>query len=183
MLLSLFIEQQNMWAADCSYIRRLLPPRHFGTIRKAMVEELYAQNKTFPCLPANGTIADNYKAFLLGRFMNEYWVWAHPNVRPCDGFPKELDFFRAPLNFTPTLSFPSNTIKKRMAEDLFVKYELELLYGKGKPDTKRICDTSKERSPYHPGSSGLIVSFLEEAQASHHIEAADRMIASLKKVK
>jgi hypothetical protein len=88
------IYQSNMWTAECSYIRQLLPPSNYMQTRQILLRKLYSEND---CLSqtADDTMADTSWSwnlsdplFLrnvgLGRYALERWMTSHPSFRPCE---------------------------------------------------------------------------------------------------
>lgn len=59
----------NMWLAQCSYVKELIPPDAF-TERMAQVEHL--------------TNSSNAACVGSRRFAAEHWIHSHPSVKPCD---------------------------------------------------------------------------------------------------
>jgi hypothetical protein len=89
----------NMWTAQCSFIRQLVPPKDYIQKRKDLVERLYREN---PCLsqmadPKMGADDGNWQwnlsnpMFLrnvgLGRYALERWMIQHPTMIPCEVWP------------------------------------------------------------------------------------------------
>ena len=81
----------NMWTAQCSYVRKLLPPVGF----KAQMDVLYKKtrelekegkltNGMYPYFEEK-VISNPIKSlFGVERFALEHWVGSHPDLQPCD---------------------------------------------------------------------------------------------------
>jgi hypothetical protein len=91
--------QANMWTAQCSFIRQLVPPKDYIQKRTDLVERLYREN---PCLsqmadPKMGADDGGWQwnlsnpMFLrnvgLGRYALERWMIQHPAMIPCEVWP------------------------------------------------------------------------------------------------
>jgi hypothetical protein len=93
------IYQANMWTAECSYIRQLVPPDLYNSQREAMLQKWYSEFNCLARIPNDEGGARNLTwhwnltdpLFLqtvgLGRFALERWVLNHPNFRPCEVWP------------------------------------------------------------------------------------------------
>lgn len=91
------IYQANMWTAECSYVRQLLPPSNYTSMRQALLETMYAEHD---CLAQPADITESNVSlawnltdpmFLrnvgLGRYALERWMMNHPSLRPCEVWP------------------------------------------------------------------------------------------------
>lgn len=84
----------NMFAAHCSYIRRLLPVKLYAQKMQQIASELRPKRKKGPkLLPPNATwnfagYENRDDHFGLDRFSNEHWIGSHPHLRPCDMTPE-----------------------------------------------------------------------------------------------
>ena len=66
----------NFWMAECSYVRRLMPPSEF----EAATTRVYSQPVSL-----THNLYGNYSwAMGTERYTWEHWVGSHPRVRPCD---------------------------------------------------------------------------------------------------
>jgi hypothetical protein len=99
LIMPYMIYQANMWTAECSYIRQLVPPQTYKSRRKDLIERWYSE---FDCLarirPKEGGARKlmwswnlSNPLFLqtvgLGRFALERWAMNHPSFRPCEVWP------------------------------------------------------------------------------------------------
>ena len=67
----------NMWAARCSYVKKLIDPVSF----QGEMFRYYAEGKQGRALQCNFR---NVWCVGRGRFAAEHWVHSHPDVQPCD---------------------------------------------------------------------------------------------------
>ena len=94
----------NMWAAQCSYINKLIPPRDFAHRMQKMHETLWGENASAAIMAGGDasmllqTRTTTIKPLLrfnmmqdigpycmgTGRYGSEHWVASHPSLRPCD---------------------------------------------------------------------------------------------------
>lgn len=103
----------NMFAAKCSYIKTLIPPKQFEIKRLQMVQGLLTNSSLlnqFSCLrecifetmtdPDNRTMENAAqpeiwldKMLSLGRYAYESWVYSSPMVEPCDVLSEPIGKF------------------------------------------------------------------------------------------
>eukprot|EP00580_Thalassiosira_gravida_P010502 CAMPEP_0201632570 /NCGR_PEP_ID=MMETSP0493-20130528/6173_1 /ASSEMBLY_ACC=CAM_ASM_000838 /TAXON_ID=420259 /ORGANISM="Thalassiosira gravida, Strain GMp14c1" /LENGTH=907 /DNA_ID=CAMNT_0048104123 /DNA_START=148 /DNA_END=2871 /DNA_ORIENTATION=+ len=81
----------NMWTADCSYIRKLIPPLTDGEYerKKEASIERFLTLRMWGVLDAT-LDTDNAEHFGLGRYAWEHWVASSPHVRPCEVHTMEV---------------------------------------------------------------------------------------------
>lgn len=88
----------NVWMADCSYVRKLVPPAEWEQRRRHMYQLLARPyNNEFSCL-ANTILAGHFdgmgnfnessgsstaQGLGLGRYAFETWILSHPDAIPC----------------------------------------------------------------------------------------------------
>jgi hypothetical protein len=81
----------NMWAAECSYVKKLLPLESYieknNDLMERQVNNMFA-NKTFSygLMKYGEGPKKNPFYFGLERWADEHWVGGHPSVIPCDVF-------------------------------------------------------------------------------------------------
>eukprot|EP00339_Tiarina_fusa_P023299 CAMPEP_0117038546 /NCGR_PEP_ID=MMETSP0472-20121206/27113_1 /TAXON_ID=693140 ORGANISM="Tiarina fusus, Strain LIS" /NCGR_SAMPLE_ID=MMETSP0472 /ASSEMBLY_ACC=CAM_ASM_000603 /LENGTH=368 /DNA_ID=CAMNT_0004748797 /DNA_START=128 /DNA_END=1233 /DNA_ORIENTATION=+ len=76
----------NMWTAQCSYIRTLIPPKDFVSKMDELIDHvLFSTDKTVP----RPTFQQITGEFSVGRqrFAFEHWATSHPFVKPSDVYP------------------------------------------------------------------------------------------------
>ena len=80
----------NMWSAQCSYIRQLVPPKDYARRNNAAIARLLA-------LRAQGYLQssllphDRIDAWGVDRYRYEHWVAGHPQLRtPCERVPPHI---------------------------------------------------------------------------------------------
>jgi hypothetical protein len=104
--------QANMWTAECSYIRRLLPPLEYESKRRALLERLWHEHEE--CLSRQPDPSMAYSPWAwnltdslflrnvgLGRYALERWALEHPSMIPCDLLPQNTTL--RSLDEEPTL--------------------------------------------------------------------------------
>lgn len=77
----------NMWAADCAYVRQLLPPastlylqKRQQVVQQFLLYRLKGHMKS-------QLLRDRRDYFGLDRYAVEHWIGSHPDLRPCDMDP------------------------------------------------------------------------------------------------
>ena len=117
-----------------------------------MFDELFdpQNSEKFKCLKphfdGNETYSGKNQRLSLGRFLNEYWIWNHPDLLPCDAFPKPEDALSnrqtVESEWSPKLRIPSREIIGRLKRQLQGQsrrtwfrmigklYEMRKLYGR-----------------------------------------------------
>jgi hypothetical protein len=77
----------NFWAAKCSYVKKLAPPRNYSSVTASLkdrVTELVQQNKlSIELFPPDKFPAEPDR-YGLDRFAAEHWIGSHPQLVPCD---------------------------------------------------------------------------------------------------
>ena len=81
----------NMFAAQCDYVQKLIPPHHFQQRLKRVHEQVVLplkrkQQILFDLIPDN-RVHIYQGHFGLDRYSDEHWIGSHPHVRPCDVDP------------------------------------------------------------------------------------------------
>jgi hypothetical protein len=77
-----FMFRGNFWAADCSYVNRLVPALDFeDRLRQIQLRAHQLQNQSQLLLNLQ---EDNDLNFGRGRYASEHWILSHPSLRPCD---------------------------------------------------------------------------------------------------
>jgi hypothetical protein len=74
----------NFFAADCSYVRKLIPPKDFDDKMSALLtlrREKLAENPNYKYLFPNISRFDYHGT---GRYGALHWVGSHPSMVPCD---------------------------------------------------------------------------------------------------
>lgn len=75
----------NMFMAQCSYVRKLIPPQQFERRMEQAIEtvmQLRLQGQLLTSL-----LDDRKDRFGLDRYSSEHWIGSHPDLRPCDCDP------------------------------------------------------------------------------------------------
>jgi hypothetical protein len=184
----------NFWTADCSYVRDLIPPKEYEARRLEMLDELFdASNaQRFKCLAPPLVGGENYtrsnQILSLGRHLWEYWIWNHPDLRPCDAFPHsgpELANERGRGDWSPRLIAPSRVIQSPPGSKLAVGprawyygatkhawfrmtgklYEFRKLYGR---DPAPDSPLWKILLPYNETEDGCEPPYKLEDNPAHH---------------
>jgi hypothetical protein len=77
----------NFWAAKCSYVKQLVPPRNYSSVTASLkdrVTELVQQDKlSIELFPPDKFPAEPDR-YGLDRFAAEHWIGSHPQLVPCD---------------------------------------------------------------------------------------------------
>ncbi len=129
----------NFWLAKCNYVRKLLPPQVFQTIRSNIFRRLLHPNHKLPASPfyclAAFLFATRHhwrtieevprriqQAVGAGRYSNERWISSHPDVVPCDTLDSA---FR-----TTASDFTSQTRQIQGKRGMRYKYEWFRMHGR-----------------------------------------------------
>jgi hypothetical protein len=129
----------NMWVAECTYVRQLLPPKVYTLLRTDMMKRLWEQE---PCLRQDYgeswdlTNTSFLKALGLGRYAMERWLFGHFHLIPCDVIPFRLMRFKRGFEdwFEPVLRHSRHLIwdeaEPSEAREIWLLIkEFELLYA------------------------------------------------------
>lgn len=83
----------NMFAANCDYIRHLIPPNDFSTVHTDVIRNMF-HNVSLPWHNTTTAHCKHAKVMHrpswlgLERFVMEHWVGSHPYIRPASVFPR-----------------------------------------------------------------------------------------------
>lgn len=83
----------NEFVAECSYIRKLIPPDRFTTRLEEVFELRKQKNKENPQFKIISPNFTSLHDFGSGRFGNEAWVTSHPSMIPCDLTGERLSYW------------------------------------------------------------------------------------------
>jgi hypothetical protein len=128
-------------------VKKLIPPKYYEAKRVEMFNELYdpRNSERFKCLAPNENYTGTNQGLSLGRFTWEYWIWNHPDLKPCDAFPsKDVALENVLLSdseWKPKLTIPSRVLDSPPRERVhpwFQRpgklYEFRKLYGRDPPE-------------------------------------------------
>jgi hypothetical protein len=106
----------NMWTTECSYVRKLIPPKEFDARRRNMYRYLQTTGRDiFPCFAKTALAdmfdgdgkfnsTDNCQPFALCRYAMETWLFSHPHLIPCNALRGRLGSYDTGLEeFIPRL--------------------------------------------------------------------------------
>jgi hypothetical protein len=149
----------NMWTTECSYVRKLIPPKEFEARRRNMYRYLQTTGRDiFPCLAerivdmldgdGNVNATESCQALALCRYAMETWLFSHPHLIPCNTLPGNLGIYRDGLeDFVPRLENVSVKHKRfyGMHKDpFFLKqgrwWEMDYHYGMVPSETNPFFD-------------------------------------------
>jgi len=102
----------NFFAAQCSYIKQLIPPLDYANKMESIVRSTYQHSETYSMNQSrhHKWVHDLYKAQApndengfngLGKFSNEHWIGSHPSIKPSDlmgGMSKLYPKIKKPIN-------------------------------------------------------------------------------------
>jgi hypothetical protein len=76
----------NMWTAQCSYVKQLLPPKEGGEydIKKKEAAINFLKMRLYGALDTTLMEEDRIDYFGLGRYRLEHWIGSHPAIMPCE---------------------------------------------------------------------------------------------------
>mmetsp|Transcript_18709 Transcript_18709/g.34874 ORF Transcript_18709/g.34874 Transcript_18709/m.34874 type:complete len:345 (-) Transcript_18709:331-1365(-) len=79
----------NMWAAHCSYIKDLIPPKDFPQHMNRLVHSI---DEKYPGTFKLRQLSQFGPNLGTGRFAFEHWVTSHPDMKPCDVYTGRYRF-------------------------------------------------------------------------------------------
>jgi len=124
-----FMMMENMWSADCAYVKKLLHPRIFEERWKASTEDIllmkqYGQLATqiFPELP---------EVFGVDEHVFKQWVGSHPSLKPCVfEIENNLGWSMAPIGHSAPRDWNQTVQEDLMNNDYGRIREASLLGGR-----------------------------------------------------
>jgi len=83
----------NMWAARCSYVKKLLSPREGGEYDDKKIESVakFLKYRLWGQLRST-LLEDRIDYFGLGRYRLEHWIGSHSSIRPCELHRQNVTF-------------------------------------------------------------------------------------------
>lgn len=144
-----YLASANMWAASCSYIRGLYPPRDYANKLQEMYDttlnhSVLQYSADYVCLKPYERAANFWG---LGRYALERWVLSHPFVKPCEVLPmgeREVSYtdfpqeWQAKLRKAPTSSAKKSGIEQGPYKSTFARlkgrlFEWDYMYQLAPP--------------------------------------------------
>lgn len=138
----------NIFTAQCSYVRKLIPPLNFERVQSEIFKEMlqnmslpWNQERTF----GDFLVMERPSWVGLGRFALEHWIGSHPMLRPASVYPNKFGTFNygeVPLNYnwTPVLrkEVRKSLVQQRKAPKYFQRdgrlYLYKKWYGEAPPE-------------------------------------------------
>jgi hypothetical protein len=81
---------RNFFTAECSYVRKLIPPNRFNERLYDLFELRRKKDKENPYYAIISPNKSDLVEFGLGRYAPETWIASHPSMEPCDLTGDEL---------------------------------------------------------------------------------------------
>jgi hypothetical protein len=132
----------NFWAANCRYVRKLVPPRFYERARRDLCKLIIKVHGPVDFCPKEPIDElESSVEYGFGRMAMERWIPSHPSFIPCDVLPfsslKSFDDGWEP--WTPRLAVSRKT-NRRMRDDeklslKLLAHEHALLYGPNEEQT------------------------------------------------